>query len=497
MSHAALAALLVVLPLAAAPLCLLQGRLLVSWGVTLVTAFGCLLAAGAIAVSLAGDEAGALRYFFGGWEPPWGIVYHLDAVNAPLCVLVAFYVLVVLAWGLPSITREVAADRRGVFHASLLLNLAGMLGVLCTGDIFNQFVFIEIASLSAYALVALGPDRRAPAAAFSYLIMGSIAANFILIGLGYLYALTGTLSMADMHVRLAEVGHTRTAVMAYAFFTVGLGIKFALFPLHGWLPAVYARAPLVVAVLFAAIATKVYLYAWLRLGMHVFDVQLLYRQLHLDMLFAVLACIGILGGSLAALAQRDLRLLLAYSSIAQLGYMVLGFSLATQAGLQAGLLHLFNHALIKGALFMAAGNLVLRSGSTRLADLAGLGRYMPWTAAALSLAALGLVGIPPTAGLISKWYLVGALLEVGHLPGVAVVLVGSLLAALYTWKLFRVLWFTAPPAGRTPPAEAPRSMLVPLWLLAAGVLIFGLDSGLPLEWAGRAARVLLSPAALS
>lgn len=495
MSHSTLAALLVVIPLAVAPLCLLQNRLYTAWALTIATAGVCLLIALALAVPLISGQAEGIQHFFGGWKPPWGIAYYLDVVNVPLCLLVAFYTTLTLAWGLPSITRELASDRRSVFHAGLLLNMAGMLGVLCTGDIFNMFVFIEITSLSGYALVALGPDRRALPAAFRYLIMGSIAANFILIGLGCLYALTGTLNMADIRERLVDVEHTRTAVVAYAFFSVGLGIKFALFPLHGWLPAVYARAPLVITALFAAIATKVYLYAWLRISMHVFNEQFIYEQLHLDVVFSVLACVAIIGGSLAALAQRDLRLMLGYSSIAQLGYMVLGLSLVTQAGLQAGLLHLFNHALIKCALFLAVGNLVLRTSSSCLTDLAGLGRFMPRTAVALSFCALGLVGIPPTVGLVSKWYLASALLEVGHWPGVIVVLAGSLLAALYVWKILRVLWSTAPSTERSPTPEAPLSMLIPLWLLAASVLFFGLDSGLPLEWAGLAARALLGPGA--
>ena len=484
-----LVVLLVAVPLGFAPLCMLLNRPRIGWLLSTLAAVICTCIAVVLAAGLA--DGGTVLHYFGGWAPPWGIAYRLDAVNAPLCVLIGLYTTAVLCWGLPSLTRELAADRQGIFHVCLLLNLAGMLGVACTDDIFNMFVFIEITSLSAYALVALGPDQRSLPAAFRYLLMGSVAASCILTGIGYLFALTGTLNMSDMRVRLSDVQHTRTAVMAFAFFTVGLGLKFAIFPLHGWLPAVYTRAPSVVAALFAALATKVYLYAWLRVSIQLFDTGLLFDELHLQVVLSVLAGAAVLFGSLAALVQSDLKSMLAYSSIAQMGYMVLGFSLITYSGLEAGFLYMFNHALIKCTLFLAAGNLVLRTGTARLADLAGLGHAMPWTATILSIAGLGLVGIPPTAGLVSKWYLAGALLEAGQWPAVLVLLIGSGLAAMYVWKLLRVLWLESP-RGHTV-VEAPLGMLLVPLLMTVAIIGFGLYSRFPLAWAGRAARALLVP----
>ena len=203
-----------------------------------------------------------------------------------------------------------------------------------------------------------------------------------------------------------------------------------------------------------------------------------------------LALVAILTMSLVAIYQENVKRLLAYSSIAQIGYIVLGISLASVLGLTAGILHLFNHALMKGALFMSMGCVMYRVGSVRLERMGGLGRAMPWTMAAFVVGGLSLIGAPLTVGFISKWYLVQAALEQGMWPVAGVVLLGSLLALMYVWKVIEVAYFREvdPELGIT---EAPLSLLAPTWVLALSNVYFGIDASRTVGIATRAAELLL------
>ena len=298
-----------------------------------------------------------------------------------------------------------------MFFSAWLLALSGMAGILVSADAFNIFVFMEISSLASYVLVAGGPDRRALPAVFKYLIMGTIGATFYLIGVGLIYMMTGTLNLADMELRIHDVADQRPILVAAGFITVGLALKAAVFPLHVWLPNAYTYAPHAVSVFLAACATKVSLYVLLRFDFVVFQGNLLGHDVQFAAFLMPLAVLAILVGSAVALFETNIKRLLAYSSVAQVGYIMLGASLVNVAGLSAGLLHMFNHALSKGALFLAVMCLAMRFNGLHLRDLAGAARLMPWTMAALVVAGLSLVGVPGTAGFISKWYLLTAALQ--------------------------------------------------------------------------------------
>jgi len=477
----------VLVPLIAAPICaLLPGRAL-PW---LLAWLAALASLAITASALPQLWQGAISYPFGNWPPPIGIEYRIDAANGLVALLVSAVAAFVLPWARPINDHEIP-ERQGVFYALFLLAFAGLLGITLTGDAFNVFVFLEISSLSTYALVAHGWDRRALLASFRYLIMGTVGATFLLIGIGFLYMMTGTLNMADLAERLPEVQDTRTVRAALAFIVVGLGLKLALFPLHLWLPNAYAYAPSFISTFLAATATKVALYVMLRFAFTVFGVEYSFDALPLGAVLMTLAIAGMFAGSWVAMFQRNLKRLLAYSSVAQVGYMVLGVSLATSAGVAAGMLHLFNHALMKGALFMALGTLFWRVGSVRLDRLAGIGREMPWTMTAFALAGLSLIGVPLTAGFISKWYLVLAVLEAGQPWLIALIMITSLMAVYYVWRVIEAAWFTPAPAGREPVREAPVRLLVPVYVVVAANFWFGIDTRLTVGGAEAAARALL------
>jgi len=480
--------LLVVVPLVLAPIAALVNRPRLSWGVALGASWWGLYAA--IGLVRRVMTEGVIHYELGGWAAPYGIEYVVDAANAWVILIVAMIGALVTVFALHSVEREVSEDRIPLFYAAFILSFTGLLGIAVTGDVFNVFVFLEISSLSAYALVALGPDRRALTSAYTYLVMGSVGATFIVIGIGLLYVMTGTLNMADLAVLLPQLEANRTIPVAFTFLTVGITLKLALFPLHLWLPNAYTYAPSAVTAFIAATATKVAVYLLLRFFFTVFGAAFSFDVMQLDEILMPLALVAIVVMSLVAIYQVNVKRLLAYSSLAQIGYIVLGVSFASVLGLTAGILHLFNHALIKGALFMAMGSVMYRVGSVRLERMAGLGRAMPWTMAAFVVGGLSLIGVPLTVGFISKWYLVQAALEQGMWPVAAVVLFGSLLAAIYVWKVVEVAYFEEvdPDAGIT---EAPLGLLIPMWTLVLANVYFGIDASLSTGVATRAAEVLL------
>ena len=305
--------------------------------------------------------------------------------------------------------------------------------------------------------------------------------------------MTGTLNMADLSARLGDAAHTRTVAAGVVFVVLGIGLKAAVFPLHAWLPAAYAHAPSSVASLLAGTATKVSVYVLARFLFDVFGVDLAFERLGFGVLLIPLAIAGVVAGSAVAVFQDSVKRLLAWSSIAQLGYMVLGLGLGTAGGVAASVIHLFNHALMKVALFLAIGNLVYRTGSDALVNLAGLGRRMPWTMAAFVVAAMSLVGVPLTAGFVSKWYLLRAALADGMWPIAVVIVVSSLLAAVYMWRVVSVALFTraGPDTVQAHATEVHWTMVAPVVVLAFANVYFGIDTSFATGFAELASAALL------
>ncbi len=479
----------VIVPLIAAPVGILLRRRRLVLGFSMIVAWVTF----AISIMLTHRvlTEGTLSYALGGWVAPWGIEYRVDLLSALLLMLVSGIGAAVLTYAPASLDEEVGNDRHYLFCTAYLLCLAGLLGISITGDLFNLFVFLEISSLSSYAMISLGKSRRALTAAFQYLILGTIGATFILIGIGLMYQMTGTLNMADMAQRLTQTTGTRTLLVAFAFFTVGVALKMALFPLHLWLPSAYTYAPSVTSAFLAATATKVSVYVLVRFVFSVFGTEFAFGVTRLDPILLTMSLLAIFLASTVAIFQTNIKRMLAYSSVAQIGYMTLGISLANLNGLTAGITHVFNHGLIKGALFMAMGCIVLRLGSAELDDMAGLGRRMPMTMLAWVFGGLGLIGVPLTAGFISKWYLISAALDRGWWPVALLVLLSSLLALIYVWRVVETAYFREPSDGQGPLKEAPLSMLIPTWVIVGATLFFGVHTEFSAGIAGKAAALLL------
>jgi len=481
--------LVIIIPLIAAPLCILFRGRDQAFGIALLATWGSFACSAVIAAKVM--ASGTLSYELGGWPPPIGIELRIDALNALILLIVSGIGSVVAPYARNSLLLEYVEDRSYMFYCAFLLCLCGLMGVAVTGDAFNLFVFLEISSLSSYVLIALGFDRRALTASYQYLIMGTIGATFIVISIGLLYQATGTLNMADIAQRLPEHGYDRTVIAAFAFLVIGVALKMALFPLHQWLPNAYSYAPSTVSAFLAATATKVSVYILLRFLFTVFGVQFSFDILPTAVPLTILAILAMFIPSIVACFEHNVKKVLAYSSVAQIGYMVLGIGFVTMTGLTAGILHLFNHALMKGALFLVLGAVFYRIGSCNIDRMAGLARTMPWTMAAFVGGGLSLIGIPMTAGFISKWYLIQAAIEKGWWHIAVLIVASSLIAVIYIWRVIESAYFREPPEDLQNVKEAPLSLLIPAWILVFGNVYFGIETSLPVSMAELAARSLL------
>ena len=305
---------------------------------------------------------------------------------------------------------------------------------------------------------------------------------------------TGTLNLAALAERITGQGDNRTVRSAFAFIVIGMGLKAAVFPMHRWLPGSYTYAPSFISAFLAGTATKVAIYVVLRFAFSVYSGESDFERDTIEFLLLPLAVAGMFAASMVAVFQTNLKRMLAYSSVGQIGYMILGFTLLNATGVSAAMVHLFNHAITKTALFMAAGAMVYRLGSANYGAMAGLGRRMPWTAAAIVLAGLSLIGVPSTAGFISKWVLIQAALEKGWWIVAVLVVLSSLIAIVYVWRVVEVLYLRAPADGveGTATSDAPFSMLVPMWLLVVAIFWFGFDASWTLDVSRQAAEGLLA-----
>lgn len=486
-----LPALLVVSPLVAAALVALlrNGRL--AFALTLLISWVLPFVAGALLWQVL--QTGPISYHIGGWEPPWGIEYRVDALNGFILVLIASVGAAIIPAAWRSISFEIAEERLAWFYCMYLLCLAGLLGIAITGDAFNAFVFLEISSLATYVLIALGYDRRALLAAYQYLIMGTIGATFYVIGVGFLYLLTGSLNMVDIAARLGSAAPTQmpAIVAALAFLTVGISLKLAMFPLHAWLPNAYAYAPSWITVFLSATATKVAIYLLIRYYFSVFGVAINFAALPISEIVIALSVAAMLVASLVAVFETNLKRMLAYSSVAQIGYITLGIGFANQAGLTGGLVHIVNHALIKAALFLAVCAIFFRACPVQIKNLAGIGRKMPLTMTAFTIAGFALIGTPGTAGFISKWYLAAGAFDKGWWQFVVLIVVSSLIALVYIGRFLEIAWLREPSPEILHASDPPLSILLPLLVLTAAIIYFGFDTQWTAGIAGTVAKALL------
>ncbi|MDW7649846.1 MAG: monovalent cation/H+ antiporter subunit D family protein [Bacillota bacterium] len=436
----------------------------------------------------------SISYAAGGWEAPWGIEVLINPFSAFMLVVISSVSLLILLYGTSSLETEVPERGIGWYYTIFMLLVASMMGMAITNDLFNMYVFIEVTGISACALVLAKGTRLSTEAAFKYLLLATVGSGFVLFGIALLYLVTGNLNITFV------ANEFRTVYMQYpyliwtilSFFLVGFGIKSALFPLHVWLPDAHSSAPTSSSAVLSGLVVKAYIVALIKFYFLVFGFEML-DHIFIRHMILLMASAAMIGGSMFAFVQLNLKRRLAYSSVAQIGYIFLGIGLGSVAGLTAGILHIFNHAVMKTCLFLAAGAIYRQTGETQVNHLKGLAYQMPLTVGAFTVAALSMIGLPLFNGFISKWYLAVGSIHAGMPMFVGLIIISGLLNASYflpiVWQAFFVESNNQP---RTFVMDKiPKTMSVALVALVAMIVYFGIFPGFPLSLAEKAVILFL------
>jgi len=426
---------------------------------------------------------GTIHYWLGGWSPPWGIEYVVDPLNSYILVITLFLCFIAVIYSKENIKHILNNKKTIPFYTLFQLLVTGLCGMILTGDLFNMYVLLELTALSSYALVAV-TGRKALKASYNYLIMGSIGTCFFLLGIGLLYSITGSLNMHDISILLPQFYDNNVVRTAFVFFLVGLGIKMALFPFHTWLPDAHASAPSEISALLSGIIIEVAAYAFIRIAFSVFTLEFTIFEYSLIVL-SWLSSIAIIFGSILAIRQKNLKRMLAYSSVSQMGYIMLAVSISTSAvsagpwsGLTPAMMHILNHSLMKGCLFLSAGAFIYRFDLHNISDLTGLNRIMPYSTLAFMLAAVSMIGIPPTVGFVSKLYIILACLDSKKFVFIFIILLSTVLNLIYFWRVIETVYMRKERETRdiskSAHSDIPRSMLIPMLTLASLCVIMGI-----------------------
>lgn len=467
MDNAAFIPLVVALPLAGAFLTALLTRKheWIAERIALLTGFLALL------VSIYAVHAAATQNVLvcsvGGWAPPFGISMVLDGLSAFMLITVNTVAFLVMVFCIDYIRRFTA---KWNFYALFLLMIAGMNGVIVTGDIFNLYVFLEIAAVASYGLVAFGTEKHALEAAFKYAVMGTIASLFILLGIAMLYAHTSTLNMADMAAVLTTVDTGPLLVLVSMLFLLGFGMKAAVVPFHAWLPDAHPSAPAPISAMLSGVLIKALgVYALCRIFFNVFGAP--ERILSLLMILGTLSMVL---GVFLAIGQWDLKRLLAYHSISQIGYVILGIGLGTPLGIMGGLFHLLNHSLFKSLLFLDSGAVEYATGTRDLKNMGGLRSKMPVTSTTTLIASMSIAGIPPFNGFWSKLLIIMAAVQAQRYGYAFWAVLASILTLASFMKVMRYAFFGPLRARWNNIKEAPVFMKLSLSALACLCILGGL-----------------------
>ena len=420
-------------------------------------------------------QHGEVRYMFSGWTVPLGIEWVADGLASIILVLLSSLGLLGVVFTGPTFPKDLGG-RIVHYYTLILLLVSALTGIAFAGDLFNLFVFLEVAAISSYALIGVA-GGRALFAAFRYLILGTLGASLYLLGVSYLYAVTGTLNMSDMVDKIPLLLSSKALVGGLIFMFIGLGIKMALVPFHTWLPEAYTHAPESISPILSSLATKVALLAWIRIVYWVLNASIAINDIPILLLVAVLGVLAAVIGASLALAQRDIKMMFAYGGISHIGVILIGIGQGNQTGFAGGVFYLLNDAVMQAGLFFLAGVAFCQYGVKTIDDLGRVGKQAPWLTGALIVMALGMIGLPPTGGFFGKWYIILGALEAGNYISVAAVLLSTLLTLAYFVKLFEAIFRQPSTQLDVQSGKIPFPFKLTLGVTSVAIIILGLCSG--------------------
>ncbi len=421
-------------------------------------------------------QVGEFTYYMGGWPPPWGIELKVNLIRAYMLLIILAVSLWIMIYALKDLEHELKTEVMGWYYTLYALVVGSMAGIALTNDLFNLFVLMEICAISACAIISIKEDRACLEASFKYLILSAMGTGCFLLGVAMLYMVTGHMNydLVNQYLPAAMEQYPNNMFAASALFIVAFGTKAALFPLHVWLPDAHASAPSPSSAMLSGLVIKIYAFALFIMFYQLFPRPLL-ESIPLNEIILWLAAMGMLFGSIFAMVQVDIKKMLAYSSIGQIGYVFLGIGLDDTIAITGGFYHLLVHAIMKSMLFMCAGVIIYATGIRQIKQLGGIGQVLPITMIAFTIGSASMIGIPGTGGLISKWYLALGALEIGRPIFVVIILASSLLNAAYYMPII-VNAFMQQEEFEHEVKPVPRQMLIPLIVGMAAIIFFGVFS---------------------
>ncbi|BBB33383.1 multicomponent Na+:H+ antiporter subunit D [Thermotomaculum hydrothermale] len=406
-----------------------------------------------------------IRVIVAGYKPPFGINLAITPFSIFMACLISLMGFLVSLYLLKDNTTETQEK----FSMLILLVVMGSTGIVLTGDIFNMFVFLEITSISSYALTAIKKDRKGSEAGIKFLLVGSISSTLLLLGIALIYNQLGTLNIADIANRFSQM-NPKVAFLAVSFLFLGFGIESEMFPLNAWAPDVYQGAPAPVAALFSAVTVKAGLYAMVRFLFTVVNMPVFVKAL---LVFGVLTVIV---SELSALRQKDVRRMLGYSSLGQIGLILFAIGIGTTGALKGAIFHFINHAILKATLFLTIGLLAKAAGGSTFEDLKGIGKKYPFLAGIFAIAALGVMGFPPLNGFMSKLMILTAAVKAEHILLVMLILAASVIEGVYYFRVLQIM-FKEPEPTRIEKKAIPLFSVIPLVILVVAIVGIGLFPG--------------------
>ncbi len=421
-----------------------------------------------------------IRVIIAGYKPPFGINLAITPFSIFLACLISLMGFIVSIYLLKDETTETQEK----FSMLILLVVMGATGIVLTGDIFNMFVFLEIMSISSYALTSIRKDRKGSEAGIKFLLVGSISSTFLLLGIAIIYNQLGTLNMADIARRFSQM-NPKLAFAAVSFLFLGLGIESEMFPLNAWAPDVYQGAPAPVAALFSAVTVKAGLYAMIRF---LYTISNNSSFIKLLMLFGIATVIV---SELSALKQTDVKRMLGYSSLGQIGVILFAVGIGTKTALEGAVFHFVNHAVLKATMFLSIGLLAKYAGGSSFEELKGIGKKYPFLAGVFAIGALGVMGFPPLNGFMSKLMILTAAAKAEHVVLVMLVLAASVVEGFYYFRVLQVM-FREPEPTRIEKRSVSLAFVIPLVVLVGMIVGIGLFPGVLMPYFKGAAMDILS-----
>ncbi len=421
----------------------------------------------------------------GHFKAPFGIVFRIGEIETVIGLLFAFVMLMIAWYSYFGLEKEISSKRTGFFYTLIALLLASLLGIVYTYDLFNGFVFIEVSTLAACGIIVIKDKKENIRATLKYLILSSLGSGLVLMGIALVYSMSGHLSMGHIQSALSvnQVGNENSILISLILFTVGLGIKGAMFPLHIWLPDAHASAPSPSSAILSALVIKAPIIFLIKIYYLVYGYDILSGTVVLDLLL-IFGSLGMIVGSLLARSQKELKRMIAYSSVSQMGYIFFGIGLGNRLGLAMAVYHMVAHGLTKSSLFLAAGSFIEQTGHKMIDDFKGIGKEMPVTLGIFTISALSMIGIPVLPGFISKWNLSMAAIESGRIYLLAILLASSLLNASYYFPIIINGYFGEDNLdGKIFRSKSkPIKTLLPLIVLTIAMILVGFLSGILIDF---------------